>query len=348
MISTIAVLVALAGAPQQAEPVHAPAAAQTQGAAETHAPSTDAAEHAAVETMGGTQDHGADPNTGHLPAEGAVPEEHGEGEGIDFMHHIQDSNEWELPFTVVHFPPAGSWMLGPIDVTPTKHVLFLGIAGLLTLLTLLSGAGMAARAQAGRTTGKRHNLIEAMVLFVRNEVVMPNIGHGGEKFAPFIITLFFFVLFSNLLGLIPYGSTATASFSVTAALAVMTMLVVEIGGLVAMGPRHYWHTIWFVPQGMHPVAGNLMALALMPIELAGKIARPFALAVRLMANMTAGHIVLLAITSLIFVFGSWFIVPFPVLMGVAITFLELFVCFLQAFIFAMLASVFIGLVRHAH
>jgi F-type H+-transporting ATPase subunit a len=338
MISTIAVLVALAGAPQQAEPVHAPAAAQTQGAAETHA-----ADAAAVEVMGGTQEHGVE--AGH--GEAAAAEGH--GESIDFMHHIQDSREWELPFgAVVHFPAAGSWMLGPIDLTPTKHVVFLGIAGLLTLLTLLGGAGMAARAQAGRTTGKRHNLIEAMVLFVRNEVVMPNIGHGGEKFAPFVITLFFFVLFSNLLGLIPYGSTATASFSVTAALAVMTMLVVEIGGLVAMGPRHYWHTIWFVPQGMHPVAGNLMALALMPIELAGKIARPFALAVRLMANMTAGHIVLLAITSLIFVFGSWFIVPFPVLMGVAISFLELFVCFLQAFIFAMLASVFIGLVRHAH
>lgn len=338
MISTIAVLVALAGAPQQAEPAHAPAAAQTQGAAEMHA-----ADAAAVEVMGGTQEHAAE--AGH--GEAAAAEGH--GESIDFMHHIQDSREWELPFgATVHFPAAGSWMLGPIDLTPTKHVVFLGIAGLLTLLTLLGGAGMASRAQAGRTTGKRHNLIEAMVLFVRNEVVMPNIGHGGEKFAPFIITLFFFVLFSNLLGLIPYGSTATASFSVTAALAVMTFFVVEIGGLVAMGPKHYWHTIWFVPQGMHPIAGNLMAFALMPIELAGKIARPFALAVRLMANMTAGHIVLLAITSLIFVFGSWFIVPFPVLMGVAISFLELFVCFLQAFIFAMLASVFIGLVRHAH
>ncbi len=99
---------------------------------------------------------------------------------------------------------------------------------------------------------------------------------------------------------------------------------------------------------MHPVAGNVMAFFLMPIELAGKIARPFALAVRLMANMTAGHIVLLAVISLIFVFGSWAIVPAPILMAVAITFLELFVAFLQAYVFVVLTSVFIGLIRHAH
>jgi F-type H+-transporting ATPase subunit a len=351
MISTIAVLLALAGAPQQAGPAHAAPQADGHGTSATvQAPATGAEDHAAVETMGGTQDHGADPNAGHAPAAGA----HGAAEGghdsgtIDFLHHIQDSREWELPGTVVHFPAKGSWMVGPIDMTPTKHALFLGFAGLLTLLTLLAGAGMASRAEAGRTTGKRHNMIEAMVLFIRNEVVMPNVGHGGEKYAPFVITLFFFIMFNNLLGLIPYGSTATANISVTAALALMVMIVVEIGGLIAMGPRHYWHTIWFVPQGMNPIAGNLMAAALMPIELAGKIARPFALAMRLMANMTAGHIVLLAIISLIFVFGSWAIVPFPVFMAVAVTFLELFVAFLQAFIFAMLASVFIGLVRHAH
>jgi F-type H+-transporting ATPase subunit a len=352
MISTIAVLLALAGAPQQADPVHAPPPqGEPHGTVDTHATAASPAEQGAIETMGGTQDHGADPNAGHAPAAGehaAAEEGHGGGGQIDFLHHIQDSREWELPGTVVHFPAAGSWMVGGIDFTPTKHVLFLGFAALLTLLTLIGGAGLASRAQAGRTRGKRHNLVEAIVLYIRNEVVMPNVGHGGEKFAPFVITLFFFILFNNLLGLIPYGSTPTANISVTAALAVMTMLVVEIGGLIAMGPKHYWHTIWFVPQGMHPVAGNIMAFFLMPIELAGKIARPFALAIRLMANMTAGHIVLLAIISLIFVFGSWAVVPGPVLMAVAITFLELFVAFLQAFIFAMLASVFIGLVRHAH
>jgi F-type H+-transporting ATPase subunit a len=346
MISSIAVLLVLAGAPQQADPAHAPAPVEVQGPADSHATAADPAGQAAVQTMGGT--HGTADAQGAEP-HGAAEAGHGGGNQIDFMHHIQDSREWELPFdNVLHFPAKGSWMVGPIDMTPTKHVLFLAFAAVLTLIVLLSGARMATRAQAGRVKGKRHSAIEALVLFIRNEVVMPNVGHGGEKYAPFVITLFFFILFANLLGLIPWGSTATTSFSVTAALAAITLVVAEIGGLIAQGPRHYLKTLFFVPPGMPKVFGWLMALFLFPIELMGKFARPFALAIRLMANMTAGHIVLLAITSLIFVFRSYLVVPAVVPMAVAITFLELFVTFLQAFIFAVLTSVFIGLVRHAH
>jgi F-type H+-transporting ATPase subunit a len=350
MIATAAVLLALAGAPLQAQPGHA--APATEAAAPAHgAPAAQepglghagAAEHATAQQPGiGAPPH--QPADAHASAGG-----HEGGETLDFLHHIQDSREWELPGgKVIHFPAKGSWMLGPLDITPTKHVLFMAFAGLLTLITLTMGGVLAQRAERGRTAGKRHNIIEAMVLFIRGEVVMPNIGHGGEKYVPFIATLFFFILFCNLLGLIPYGSTATASVSVTAALAVMVAVVVEIGGLIAVGPKQYLGTIFFVPKGMSKPAAIAMSLALAPIELAGKIARPFALTVRLMANMTAGHIVLLAIISLIFVFKSWTLVAFPVLMGVALTFLELFVAVLQAFIFAMLASVFIGMVRHAH
>jgi F-type H+-transporting ATPase subunit a len=330
MIASLALLITLAAAPPQDG--HAPAAprAPAQGAP---APVTPAG-GAGVETWGD-------------PAAAAAEGGHDDTR-IDFMHHIQDSREWETPFGVVHFPAAHSWQVGPIDLTPTKHVLFLWIAAALTLLVLMGGAALAARAERGLTAGKRHNAIEALVLFIRNEVVMPNVGHGGEKYAPFVCTLFFLILFANLLGLIPYGSTATASFSVTAALAFITFVVAEIGGLIAQGPKHYLSTIFFRPKGMHPVAAWTMAIALSPIELLGKFTRPFALAIRLMANMTAGHIVLLAIISLIFVFGSYAIAVGPVLMAVAITFLELFVAFLQAFIFAVLTSVFIGLVRHAH
>jgi F-type H+-transporting ATPase subunit a len=340
MIARIALLLALAGAsatPLAAQAGHGAAPPAEAGGAPPAEGQGEVphAEAEAVETMG----------TEH-PTE---PAAEGHGDRIDFMHHIQDSREWELPFGgALHFPEKGSWMVGGIDLTPTKHVLFLGIAALLTLLTLLGGAALASRAERGLTAGKRHNAIEALVLFVRNEVVMPNVGHGGEKFAPFVCTLFFFILFANLLGLIPYGSTATANISVTAALALITFVVAEIGGLLALGPKHYWGTLYFVPKGMHPAAGHVMATLLFPIELIGKFTRPFALAIRLMANMTAGHIVLLAIISLIFVFGSYAIAVGPVLMAVAITFLELFVAFLQAFIFAVLTSVFIGLVRHAH
>jgi F-type H+-transporting ATPase subunit a len=264
------------------------------------------------------------------------------------MHHILDSREIELPGTVLHLPAAGSWMVGPIDMTPTKHVVFLGLAAILSLLVLLPAAAMAGRAREGRTGGKRHNAVEAVVLFIRDQVVMPNVGHGGEKFAPFVITLFFFILFANLLGLVPWGSTATANISVTAALALMAFVVVEVGGMRALGPKGYLGTIFFVPKGMNPVAAWTMAVALAPVELMGKFTKPIALAIRLMANMTAGHIVLLAIISLIFVFGSFAVAVAPVLMAVAITFLEIFVSLLQAYIFAMLTSVFIGLMQHAH
>jgi F-type H+-transporting ATPase subunit a len=345
MINTAALLLALAAAPQ------APAQVSTQPSAgapahrtEQLAQNTAQAEREAASVPGYGAPH--EDAGAHAPGEAAPA---GGEEKLDFLHHIQDSREWELPGgRVVHFPAKGSWMLGPLDITPTKHVLFLAFAGTLTLLTLLMGGALARRAEQGRTAGKRHNMIEAMVLFIRGEVVMPNIGHGGEKYVPFIATLFFFILFCNLLGLIPYGSTPTASVSVTAALAILVAIVVEIGGLISVGPRQYLGTIFFVPKGMHPAAGVAMSIALAPIELAGKISRPFALTIRLMANMTAGHIVLLAIISLIFVFKSWALVAFPLFMGIGISFLEIFVAFLQAFIFAMLASVFIGMVRHAH
>jgi len=333
MIATAAVLLALAGGPAQAAPQPAHAAAPVEVVAQNR---VSEAEHRAA-----TQPGYGQPADAHAPAGG-------EEEQIDFMHHVQDSREWELPWTTIHFPAPGTYRLGPIDFTPTKFVVFLALAGLLTLATLLGGAALAHKAEPGVTAGKRHNAIEAMVLFIRNEVVMPNIGHGGEKFAPFVCTLFFFIMFANLLGLIPFGASATASISVTAALALITFLVVEVGAIVAKGPAHWLHTVWMKPKGMHPVMGVGMALFLLPLEILSKIVRPVALSIRLMANITAGHIVLLALISLIFVFGSWAVVIGPVFMAVCITFLEIFVAFLQAFIFAILTSVFIGLVRHAH
>ena len=330
MIATAAVLLALAGSPAEAAPQPA------------HAPVEVVAQNAQVEAERRAATNPAYGNPG------AAEPESGHEEQLDFLHHVQDSREWELPGTTVHFPPPGTWQVGPLDLTPTKFVVFLLIAGLLTVLTLLGGASLAAKAEPGVTAGKRHNMIEAMVLFIRNEVVMPNIGHGGEKFAPFICTLFFFIMFANLLGIFPYGASATASISVTLGLALIVFLVVEVGAMISQGFGHWVHTVWMKPAGMGPVAGNLMAVFLLPLELLAKFVRPIALTIRLMANMTAGHIVLLAIISLIFVFGSWAVLIGPLFMAVAITFLEIFVAFLQAFIFAILSSVFIGLVRHAH
>ncbi|MGH7458035.1 MAG: F0F1 ATP synthase subunit A [Longimicrobiaceae bacterium] len=279
-----------------------------------------------------------------------LPDQHAgdHGDGVDMMHHIMDSREWETPLGTVHFPEPGSWTLGALDLTPTKHVLFIWLAAALVLLVFL-GAGQAAKRRQGNDLPKRrHNAIEALVLFFRDQVVLPNVGARGEKFVPFVTTLFFFILFANLMGLVPWGSTATANISVTGALAVISMIVIEGAGMRELGPKGYLGTIFFVPAGMNKVGGVAMAIFMAPIELMGKFAKPFALAIRLMANMTAGHVVLLALISLIFVFGSYWIVPGPIVMAVAITFLEIFVAFLQAFVFALLTAVFIGLIRSHH
>ncbi|HEX8452667.1 MAG TPA: F0F1 ATP synthase subunit A [Longimicrobium sp.] len=353
MFARIALLLALAGASTAAAhaqdhgtpPAAAPHAAAGQG------PVVDPAspEGHAAEVMDPSHEQGG---AGH-GAEAA----HGEEEGIDFLHHILDAREIELPRTSLHLPAKGTYKVGdlnlfgmqlPFDLTPTKHLVFLVFAGLLTMGVLMYGGARAAAADRGLARGRRYNMVEAMVLFIRNEVVKPNIAHGYDKYAPFIVTLFFFILFNNLLGLIPYGSTATANISVTAGLAIMAFVATEVGGMRALGFKGYMSTIFFVPKGMHPVAAWAMAFALAPIELLGKFTKPFSLAVRLMANMTAGHIVLLALISLIFVFGSFAMAVAPVLMATAIFFLEIFVGFLQAFIFAMLTSVFIGLMQHAH
>src|SRR5690606_33034905 len=119
-------------------------------------------------------------------------------------------------------------------------------------------------------------------------------------------------------------------------------------GMKALGARGYLGTIVYIPQGLPKWLVPIMALIMTPVEVLGKLAKPFALAIRLFANMTAGHVLLLAIISLIFAFGSFAIAAGPVVMAVALTFLELFVAFLQAYIFALLTSVFIGLIRHAH
>lgn len=235
-----------------------------------------------------------------------------------------------------------------LDISPTKHVVWLAIAALLCVITML----MAARAHARTTFGGQRapsgfgNGMEAFVLFLRNEVVMPNVGPQGDKFVPFILTLFFFILFANLCGLIPYGSTATGNIGVTATLAVITFIVVEIAGMREQG-MGYINTIVYWPHDVPVPVKSFMTFIMTPVEIVGKFTKPFALAIRLFANMTAGHVVLLALIGLIFTFKSYYVAPAPIAMAVAISLLEIFVSLLQAFIFALLSAVFIGQIRTA-
>ncbi|MBL0172740.1 MAG: F0F1 ATP synthase subunit A [Gemmatimonadaceae bacterium] len=284
----------------------------------------------------------------HAPAAGAA---------VDFITpHITDSRHLEIPWPNAHlakeielpqWPPVHIGGI-EIDLSPTKHVVFLLLGATLACLMLI-GAANASRRQhneSGHVRGAAGG-IEALALYLRNEVVLPNVGHHGEKFVPFAMTLFFFILCCNLLGLIPYGSTATGNISVTATLAIITFFVVELAGIRANG-LGYLNTMFYWNKELPIVMRVLLFFVMSPVEMLGKLTKPFALMIRLFANMTAGHIVLLAIIGLIFSFQNWYITGAPVLMATAISMLELFVSFLQAFIFTLLASVFIGQIREAH
>ena len=277
--------------------------------------------------------------------------------GKVIFEHTGDSKFVELPFGLGEWHLPGPWFIPGthIDVSPTKHVVFMILAAVLVFLTIwYGGRQVERRHREGKAPRGFGAAVEAMVLFVRDDVAIANIGHGGEKFAPYIITLFFFILYCNLLGLLPWCAAATGNLAVTAALALTAFLTIEISGFRALGPKGYLKTIVMVPPGMKGAGAVIMAVIMTPVELIGKIVKPFALTLRLFANMTAGHFVILVLLGLIFVFGTvwWPIRSIVVVGSVVLTCfmmaLELLVALLQAYIFALLTSVFIGLMRHEH
>jgi F-type H+-transporting ATPase subunit a len=224
------------------------------------------------------------------------------------------------------------WDLSRFGVS--KHVLMLWIAaGVLVVLL-----GLAARQKGDVPRGLR-TVFECLITFIRDGVLLPNTGEAGLPYLPFLLTLFCFILMCNVLGLVPFGATATSNISVTATLAAVSAVVTHGAGMRRNGVVHYVRSI--VP----PVPWWLWPLMLV-VELIGMLARPFALAVRLWANMTAGHIVLLVILGFIFLFKNWMVVGISVGGGIAISMLELFVALVQAYVFTFLTAVFMGLALH--
>ena len=275
------------------------------------------------------------------------------------LHHLLDGNELEFEILgrgfVFHLPEFDPLHVGglTIDLSPTKHVVFMFLAALLCLVIFIP-IGRAMRDKyTDRAPSGLANAIEALVIYFRNEVVRRNIGHGADAYTGYILTLFFFILFMNLLGLMPFGSTATGNFMVTGALALMTFVVVEISGMRTLGFKGYMRTIFYAPPGLPPIGQAALMVILTPVEFLGKLTKPFALMIRLFANMMAGHTLVLSLLGFIFLFAGigtakWLVAGGSVLIVIAIMALEVFVAFLQAFIFAMLSAVFIGLIRHAH
>ena len=185
------------------------------------------------------------------------------------------------------------------------------------------------------------NLLEVFVVFIRDEVVYPNMGEKqGRKFLPLILTFFFFIVTLNLLGLIPGSATSTAFFSTTVALALITFFT-----YIIFGNKDFWKHIFATPG----VPFWLLPI-MIPVELIGLLTKPFALSVRLLANMNAGHIIILAFIGIIINMKSPWVALGSVPMALAINMLEIFVAFLQGYIFSLLSSIFIGMavVEHEH
>ncbi|MCU0444080.1 MAG: F0F1 ATP synthase subunit A [Microscillaceae bacterium] len=223
------------------------------------------------------------------------------------------------------------------DFSITKNVASLFLSVTIMLLVFFSVAKGYKKNQ-GKAPSGIQSFFEPIILFVRDDIAKPSIGAKHEKYLPYLLTVFFFIWFNNLLGLFPGGANLTGNIAVTLSLAVMTFLITNLSG-----NRNYWGHI-FSPPG---VPAALLPI-IVPIEIIGIFTKPFALTVRLFANITAGHIIILSLLSLIFIFQSAIVGVVSAAFSVALTFLELLVAILQAFIFTLLSAMYIGAAVEEH
>jgi len=299
------------------EPTPTPAAESASPAPLEH-PTPEAEGHAAASAA----------TEGHAPEaapHGGEAAEHGESPADIIFHHVMD----------------GPYLFG---VFKSKHLLFLFLVALLVILM----AQLAVRSYRGGHVPKGLGAaVESLVLFIRDEVAEPNIGHGdGRKFTPLLCSFFFFILLAALVGLLPFSATTTGNISVTLALATVSFAAQQWAGISKYGLVGHFHNL--VPPGMP----WLLLPIMIPVEILGMFTKPFALTVRLFANMLAGHMVITTLLLLISLMGQqhWLagaaMTPISIVLAVFIMLLELLVSFIQAYIFTLLTAIFIGMYAH--
>lgn len=225
------------------------------------------------------------------------------------------------------------------------NIQFFQVLAVLLIFTCFGGVARAVRMGGG---GAFRRVLAGWVAWIRDEMVYPNLGeHFGARLLPLFLSVFFFVLFMNAIGLVPFGVTATGSVYVTAAMATITLLCMLGGGMLVQGPLAFWKHL--VPPGLPLWLWPLMFV----VELVGLIIKPCALTIRLFANMTGGHLVLLSFLGLVFYFGTTMgaaagiaVTPLAVGMSVFMLIIEAFVALLQAYIFTLLSIIFVGMCLH--
>ena len=217
------------------------------------------------------------------------------------------------------------------DFSITKNAFALLLSSVLMLILFIS-VGQAFKKRHGQAPRGLQSFFEPIIIFVRDEIAKKSIGPKYERYMPYLLTVFFFIWFNNLLGLTPGAANLTGNIAVTATLALITLVITLFSS-----NRNYWSHIFATP-GV-PVA---LLPIMIPVEIIGVFVKPFSLMIRLFANMTAGHIVTLSFISLIFIFRSVALAPVSLAFGLFINILELLVSILQAYIFTLLTAMYIG------
>lgn len=262
------------------------------------------------------------------------------------FEHVTDSHvlEFHWPFggqLVIQLPHWPVSLFGHVyDFGPTKHVVWMWIASVVLFLVVFL---------AGRARGKSlvpkglSNLIEMLVLFVRDEIALKTMDEQmADQYLPYLLTAFFFIVFSAGVGLFPFTATSVGNIAVTAALAGCTFVLMQFAGISHQGFFGYFKHL--IPAGVPWWMTPLM----FPIELLGLFTKTFALCIRLFANMIAGHIVIFFILGLVFIMHTPIVAIGSVPFAVALYLLELIIILIQAYIFTMLSALFIGMSAHAH
>jgi len=255
--------------------------------------------------------------------------------GNFFEHHQPvEYNGYKLEHNHIYLAESGKPVL---DFSITKNVLMLFINAIL-LITVLLSVAKAYKKNSGKAPKGIQSFIEPIVLFVKDEIVKPNIGPKYEKYLPYLLTLFFFILFGNLLGLLPGAANLTGNIAVTATLAVFTFLITNISG-----NKNYWMHILWTPGVPLP-----LRIIILPVEIIGIFTKPFSLMIRLFAAVTAGHIVLLSLVCLTFIFNSWVVGVGSSIFVLFISLIELLVAGIQAYVFTLFSSLYIGMAVEEH
>jgi len=253
----------------------------------------------------------------------------------DDHHQLVPYNGYQLDHG--HISLIGNETAHVLDISITKNVLMLLLNATLLFLVFMAVA-KGYKKNVGKAPKGIQAVFEPIIVYIRDQVIKPNIGHGYEKYMPYLLTLFFFILFGNLLGLLPGAANLTGNIAVTAVLAVFTFLFTNLSG-----NRHYWKHIFWTPGVPLP-----LKFIIVPVEILGMFTKPFSLMIRLFVAITAGHIVILSLICLTFIFHSVFVGIGSSIVVLFINLIELLVAGIQAYVFTMFSALYIGLATDDH